>query len=355
MLLWVIRAFYLLILAGAAARVASEYGPQFIAGSLGPSVLFGGILGLGLLAVILDIVYREKRISNISAVYFGLMVGTLLGHLLSLAFGPTLSLWSSPRLNLSVPFSLVTIIILCYVCVSILLQTKDDFRFIIPYVEFSRQLKGAQPLILDAGVIIDGRIADIADTGLLNQTLVIPRFVLRELQSLAENSDKARRASGRHALDAVDRLKDCPAVQVEIDETPDNDARGKREIEARLIALAKQMGGKLVTNDLSLAKLAKIQGVESVILNDVTKASRPPVLWGQTLSVKLVREGEEPGQGIGYLEDGTMVVAEMGKNFVGQEISLVVTSVLQTNAGRMVFGRIDSKNPQPPRLSGART
>jgi uncharacterized protein YacL len=206
---------------------------------------------------------------------------------------------------------------------------------------------------LDTSVIIDGRIADIVDTGLVDQTLVIPRFVLRELQGIADSSDRLRRNRGRRGLDIIDRLQKSNKVEVEMHED-ELESRAVRDVDSKLILLSKSLNGKLVTNDFNLAKTAKIQGVETVNINEVSTSAKPPVMHGDTLAVLLVKEGEEPGQGIGYLDDGTMVVAEMGKNFVGTDINLVVTSVLQTNAGRMVFGRIDSKNPEPARLAAQR-
>jgi uncharacterized protein YacL len=358
MLLWALRGLFLLILAGVAARISSVFAGLlgFVATGYGGLFLFFGIMGLGVLAVVFDILYRRKEIGTISAIYFGLLIGILLGHLLGLAVGPTLRMIELSfmaggsnatqflSMSLQDAFSLVATCILCYICVSVIIQTKDDFRFIIPYVEFSRQLKGVQPLILDTSVIIDGRIADIADTGLLDQNVLIPKFVLDELQSIADSGDKLRRNRGRRGLDVVDRLQKCERISVNFQETALDD---RRDVDARLIELSKEVNGRLATNDLNLAKSAKIQGVATVSLHEVSNAAKPPVMHGDVLSIKLVREGEEPGQGIGYLDDGTMVVAEMGRNFVGQEVNLVVTSILQTNAGRMVFGRIDTRNPEP--------
>jgi uncharacterized protein YacL len=356
MLLWAVRAFVVLILASVAARISSD-----LSGVLGLStagwgalMLFVGLIGLGVVAIVVDILYPHKEISSISAIYFGVLIGILLGHLLGLAFGPTLRLLEMQfqptnvlqrnALTLTEAFSLVTTCILCYVCVSVLLQTKDNFRFIIPYVEFSRSLKGIQPLVLDTSVIIDGRIADLADTGLLDQTLLVPRFVMNELQGIADSQDKLRRNRGRRGLDILDRLQKCPRVTVKFH---DAEGDGKRDVDAQLLALAKEVNGRLATNDLNLAKAAKLQGVQTVSMNEVSNAAKPPVMHGDVLAIRIVKEGEEPGQGIGYLEDGTMVVAEMGKNYVGADVNLIVTSVLQTNAGRMVFGRIDFKNPEP--------
>jgi Integral membrane protein (PIN domain superfamily) len=364
MLLWALRGLFLLILAGVAARISSDFSGMmgFAATGYGALIFFGGIMGLGVLAVLFDVLYRRKEIGSISAVYFGVLIGILLGHLLGLAVGPTLRMIelsyipsdfraAHSSMSLADAFSLVATCILCYICVSVILQTKDDFRFIIPYVEFSRQLKGVQPLILDTSVIIDGRIADIADTGLLDQNVLIPKFVLDELQLIADSSDKLRRNRGRRGLDVVDRLQKCRRISLNFHEGPPDD---RREVDARLIELAKEVNGRLATNDLNLAKSAKIQSVATVSMHEVSNAAKPPVMHGEVLSIRLVREGEEPGQGIGYLDDGTMVVAEMGRNFVGQEVNLVVTSILQTNAGRMVFGRIDTRNPEPRAASQRR-
>jgi uncharacterized protein YacL len=356
MFLWLVRGIFLAILAGTAAHITQLYGEYTVASQPhGTEVhwvlVFSGIMGCGLLAIVFDILYPRKSISTISAVYFGLLIGSLLSHLLGLAFGPALDVWGGGVLG--VPFSLATTTILCYICVSVLLQTKSDFRFIIPYVEFSRQLKGIRPLILDTNVIIDGRIADIADTGMLDQTLVVPRFVLEELQVISDSSEKFRRNRGRRGLDVISRLQKCPHVDVEMMDG-DHESTTKMDVDSRLIAMALRLNGKLVTNDLGLTKAAKIQNVPAISINEIGNAARPPVLWGDSLTVRLVKAGEEPGQGIGYLDDGTMVVAEMGRNFVGQEVNLTVTSVLQTNAGRMVFGRIEGKQPDPRKVPVAR-
>lgn len=356
-MLWFIRAIYLLILAGAAAKVSNEYAGLFnlAFSGIGPMLIFSSIVGVGVLAIVVDMLYPKKRIANISAIYFGLLVGTLLGQMMGVAFKPMLDGWAGQGapVPLSVSFSMVMTAIFCYICVSILLQTKDDFRFVIPYVEFSRKVKGSRPLILDTSVIIDGRIADIAETGLVGQTMIVPRFVLQELQGIADSSDKMRRSRGRRGLDVLDRLQKCPKVEYELHEE-ELETKIKRDVDARLILLAQELNGKLVTNDFNLAKMAMLQQVETINVNEVSSAAKPPVQWGESLTVRLVKEGEGPGQGIGYLDDGTMVVAEMGRNFVGNEVNLVVTSVLQTNAGRMVFGRIDSKNPEPAKLAPQR-
>ena len=243
-------------------------------------------------------------------------------------------------------------IFICYVCISTLLQTKDDFRFIIPYVEFSKEVKGSRPLVLDTSVVIDGRIADVAETRVIDQPMIIPRFVLQELQSIADSSDKLRRNRGRRGLDILNRLQKSPGIEVRIHDAEIPELAGIREVDQRLVVLAKHLGGKVVTNDYNLNKIARLQGVEVINLNDLANAMKPIVLPGESLTVKLLKRGEEQGQGIGYLDDGTMVVAEQGAYHLGETLRLSVTSVLQTSAGRMIFGRIDPV--QPPKTTGHR-
>jgi uncharacterized protein YacL len=245
-------------------------------------------------------------------------------------------------------------VFICYLCISTLLQTKDDFRFIIPYMEFSKEVKGARPLLLDTSVVIDGRIADVAESRIIDQPLIVPRFVLQELQGIADSSDKLRRNRGRRGLDILNRLQKSTGVEVKIHDSDIPELAGIREVDQRLVVLAKHLGGKVVTNDYNLNKIARLQGVDVINLNDLANAMRPIVLPGEGLTVKLMKRGEEPGQGIGYLDDGTMVVTEQGAQHLGETIRLTVTSVLQTSAGRMIFGRIDPVAPsRPPTNSSA--
>ena len=244
-------------------------------------------------------------------------------------------------------------IFICYLCVSTLLQTKDDFRFIIPYMEFSKEVKGARPLVLDTSVVIDGRIADVAETQVIDQPLVVPRFVLQELQGIADSSDKLRRNRGRRGLDILNRLQKSPGIEVKIHDAEIPELAGIREVDQRLVVLAKHLGGKVVTNDYNLNKIARLQGVDVINLNDLANAMKPIVLPGEGLTVKLLKRGEEPGQGVGYLDDGTMVVTEQGAYHLGETVRLTVTSVLQTSAGPDDL-RPDRRTPGAGDAPGAR-
>ncbi|WP_406701099.1 PIN domain-containing protein [Singulisphaera sp. Ch08] len=340
MLLYMIRALFVLVVAGMAVRIARTVGENQLAN---PYLVFVGLLVGAIVIMVTDILTPRKRIQTISAIYFGIIVGVLLSDLIQNALQPSLDLYLMPVVRNSV--SGFMMICICYVCVSTLLQTKDDFRFIIPYVEFSKEVKGSRPLVLDTSVVIDGRIADVAETKVIDQPLIVPRFVLQELQGIADSSDKLRRNRGRRGLDILNRLQKSTGVEVKIHDSEIPELAGIREVDQRLVVLAKHLGGKVVTNDYNLNKIAKLQGVEVINLNDLANALKPIVLPGEGLTVKLLKRGEEPGQGIGYLDDGTMIVAEQGGYHLGETIRLTVTSVLQTSAGRMIFGRID---PAPP-------
>jgi uncharacterized protein YacL len=290
------------------------------------------------LHVVADLSVRNKQITTISAVYFGLLLGFLLGTLFTTALEPIVADQDILRFC-----RLLLTVIFCYVSVSTLLQTKDEFRFIIPYVEFQKQVKGGKPLVLDTSVIIDGRIADICDTGIIDTKLVVPRFVLQELQSVADSSDKIKRNRGRRGLDMLKRMQNNPKVELQMHEANVAEVQGVTKVDERLVVLAKALGARVVTNDFNLNKIAQLQGVEVINLNELANALKLVALPGEHLNVKIVKQGDQVGQGVGYLDDGTMVVVEQGRAAIGQEVPIAVTSVLQTPAGRMIFGKIESR------------
>jgi uncharacterized protein YacL len=297
-----------------------------------------GFLGVMLVAVgvlAADIVMRRKRLDTITAVFFGTIIGLFLAQVIQLALAPVMP---PPKTFLGdwLPLALATIV--CYTCISVLLQTKDDFRFIIPYVEFAKEVKGLKPYVLDTSVVIDGRIADIVETRVIDNQLIMPQFVIAELQAIADSNDKLRRNRGRRGLDILNRLRSDPKVDLMIYDRELPEFAGQ-PVDQKLVLLAKHLEGKVVTNDYNLNKVAKLHNVGVVNLNDIANSLKPVFLPGEGIDVRIVKAGEEPGQGVGYLEDGTMVVIEGGREHVGEQISAVVTSVLQTSAGRMVFGR----------------
>ncbi len=335
MLLLVIRALYLLVCAGAiAAFVTSEQVlPEFVLNHRFMTFVILMVVSQSVTAV--DALVRRKRIDVVTAIYFGLLIGVLLSFLLMLALGPVLQ--SLGLRDWQGIVAAMSMLMLSYLSISLLLQTKDDFRFVIPYVEFMRDLKGGRPLILDSSALIDGRIAEVVETKMLDAKMIVPSFVLKEVQDIADSQDKGRRIRGRRGLDVLSRLQGIQHAEVEMHEV-ESDGKGL-SVDQRLVKLAMELGGRIVTSDFNLNKVASVQGVDVVNLNDVASALRPRFLPGDALHVKVTKIGEGAGQGIGYLDDGTMVVIDQGNGLIGQDIEATVTSVLQSSAGRMIFAR----------------
>jgi uncharacterized protein YacL len=303
-----------------------------------------GILAFGTLVLFTDVRERQKEITTISAVYFGLLLGLVFGWLFALTLEPLMEYAFHKPQMVQLGRVLITVVC-CYITISTLLQTKDEFRFIIPYVEFSKQVKGGRPLILDTSVIIDGRIADVCDTRLIDTRLIVPRFVLQELQAIADSSDKLKRNRGRRGLDILKRLQTNPKIELQMHDGNIPELRtGERiRVDERLVILAKALNARVVTNDFNLNKIAQLQGVDVINLNELANALKTVALPGEAMAVKIVKAGDQIGQGIAYLDDGTMVVVEQGRALIGQDAVIVVTSVLQTPAGRMIFGRPDQR------------
>ena len=347
-LLWVVRLF-VFFLAISIATDALVFGLeredniQRLLG-IGTAIL---TLALTISAIVLDASTKNKEITTLSAIYFGLLLGFLVGALLWASLQPIVHeyLINLPNMErrgerIEKPLQLLLTVLSCYVAVSTLLQTKGEFRFIIPYVEFAKQIKGSKPLVLDTSVIIDGRIADICDTGIIDTKLIVARFVLQELQGIADSSDKIKRNRGRRGLDVLKRMQTNQKIEIQMHEGNLPELREVHKVDERLVVLAKVISGRVVTNDFNLNKIAQLQGVEVINLNELANALKLVALPGEQLTVKIVRQGDQLGQGVGYLEDGTMVVVEGGRNAIGQEVAITVTSVLQTPAGRMIFGRL---------------
>jgi uncharacterized protein YacL len=195
--------------------------------------------------------------------------------------------------------------------------------------------------ILDTSTIIDGRIADLCETGFLDGTFIIPHFILQELQHIADSSDSMKRARGRRGLDILHRIQKMSEIDVQLVE---NDFPHIREVDAKLVALGKEILGKIVTNDLNLNKVAELQGVRVLNINSLCNALKPVVLPGETMRVFVLKEGKEAGQGVAYLDDGTMIVVDDARRYIGRNVDVVVTSVLQTTAGRMIFTRLKDES-----------
>ncbi|MFH1245695.1 MAG: PIN domain-containing protein [Candidatus Omnitrophota bacterium] len=293
-----------------------------------------GIGFLGALAIIiLEILMRRVSIAGLSAAVFGLIFGLIMTVLVSFALNMipmTEALLAAIRV--------VLMLIFCYLGMVIALRGREEFNLVIPYVRFSRQDTSGDLILLDTSVIIDGRICDISQTKFIEGKFIVPRFVLRELQQIADSKDGLKRNRGRRGLDILGKIQKNPQMDVKIH---DEDFPELSDVDTKLVKLAKILNAKIFTNDFNLSKVAELQGVRVLNVNELANALKPIVLPGELMEIKIMREGKEYNQGIGYLDDGTMVVVENGRQLLGQTVQATVTSVLQTTAGRMIFTRVE--------------
>jgi len=337
MALLVLRAIFFMVAMGIAVLIfGSEgirQGPSWV-----PWAVLLGMAAVPLTVIGIDTSIKRKDLTVITAVYFGMLVGVFLTYVAILALVPIIP--TPPRNPVFDWLPLVLGMVLCYVCTSLLLQTRNDFRFLIPYVEFARDVQGMRPNLLDATAIVDGRIAELADARLFESRFVVPSFVVDELQSAAESGDRHRRMRGRRGLDVLNRLRESKGIEIEV-LPPDDEVDAEASDDARAVAMALKLGGRIITNDPNLVKIAALRSVHAINVNDVAVALRPTYVPGDLLSVRMVKPGEEQGQAVGYLDDGTMVVVEGARDQIGRTIPVTVTSTLQRSAGRLVFARQD--------------
>ena len=339
-LLLTIRLLFLVLLVtisllpfvGAVTETESDWGIAHFVGLALTTFAFGVVI------LIVDASLPNKRLATVFGVYLGIVAG-LLG---ALAIGAVLDLVANSW-GLTTPtneaylglFKVAIGITLCYLAVSIILTTKDDFRLVIPYVEFARQVRGVRPFLLDSSVLIDGRIDQLAQMGFLAAPLIVPQFVVDELQRLADSSDKLKRARGRRGLEMVSHLQANPRVDVSVDNT----VVPGHSVDHMLLQLAGDQNLRVMSTDYNLNKVASIHDVMVLNLHDLASAMKSQAIPGETLTVEVVKPGEGSRQGVGYMPDGTMVVIEEAADRIGQVVTLIVTNSLQTSAGRMIFGR----------------
>ena len=289
----------------------------------------------------IDLFTPRKKISMISGVVFGLMAGLMAAWVFSTVIDLVVQSWDlNTTTSAGAIVSAIKVLLgvsLSFLGITMVIQTQDEFRLVIPYVEFAKQMRGPLPLVLDTSALIDARIADIAASGLVQQTIVIPEFVIEELQLLADSRDRMKRNKGHRGLEIVSKLQRMNAVDVMIDGSPVQ----KKAVDLALIELCTRMPGMLVTLDIALSRIATIQKIQTLNINDLANALKPVVIPGKMIHVELIKPGEQHGQAVGYLPDGTMVVAEDGYPYIGQSRDLVITSSMQTAAGRLLFARVD--------------
>ncbi|MGE0404872.1 MAG: PIN/TRAM domain-containing protein [Candidatus Korobacteraceae bacterium] len=315
-------------------------------GLRGPFSAVAGIV-IGLAVVLFEHRLRKVSLKQLIGAAVGSILGILGAYLFSLVVhisvppGPTQSF-----------LQIMVMLLMAYVGLVVGANKGDLLNLSALGGIFGgeKQLKKSIK-ILDTSVIIDGRIADIAETGFLDGILVIPQFVLRELQLVADSADPLKRNRGRRGLDILQRIQKIAAVQVQIAE---EDFPAVREVDLKLIEFAKLFDGKIVTNDFNLNKVAQLQGVDVLNINELANSLKPVVLPGEIMRVFVLKEGKEYNQGVAYLDDGTMVVVDNARKMIGKTVDIAVTSVLQTTAGKMIFGKYDERSSPPTRVEPAR-
>lgn len=331
-----IRALFVLISAVVGYQLGAAYEGV---GSVWALAGMGLGAALALVIILIEVGLGRLSLRGLSAAVFGLVLALIVSKFVTGA----IDLIPDLDTGLASSIKLVLVLVLAYFGMIFAMRGRDEFNLIIPYIKFDRQDQKDAVLIVDTSVIIDGRIHDICQTHFLEGRLVIPGFVLKELQQVADAQDPLKRNRGRRGLDILNKLKKLQHTGVLIHEEDFPDIAA---VDEKLIKLAKLLGGKILTNDFNLNKVAELQGVTILNINELAQALRPILLPGEALEVRLVKEGKEKDQAIGYLDDGTMVVVDGAKRLIGQGATVIVTSVLQTAAGRMIFAKLEEK-PAP--------
>jgi uncharacterized protein YacL len=329
MSLWVIRILFLSLCTMGGFAI-SQLRPDFVGGSRGG--LVGAFIGFGFggLLVAVDEMLKGFSLRAFSATTFGLLLGALVALLID---GSGLfetvddETRQLVRLGLFLGFSYIGMVLA-------MRSNKEDFSLIIPYVRFAPRNKPDNLLLLDTSAIVDGRVADLIEANFLEGIVVVPRFVLKELQQIADSHDDIKRARGRRGLELLDRLRQNRRSEVKIH---DGDFPDETDVDAKLVRLARNLGAKLFTNDHNLGRIAELQNVSHINLHELARALKPVLLPGEIMDLRIVREGKDKGQGVAYLPDGTMVVVNNGQPHVGRQVRAQVQSLLQTGAGVIVF------------------
>jgi uncharacterized protein YacL len=287
---------------------------------------------LGALVILVDFLLKGFSLRGLSAMTFGLGMGTLVAYFIG---NSPLFRFGEPQILYLSEIGLF--LVSTYLCTVIALRGKDEFNLVIPYVRFVPHDVDVPLVVVDTSVLIDGRIARVCDAGFLSAALIIPRFVLNQLQAVADSSDLQKQARGRRGLEVLNELRRNKRLDIRISES---EVAKKEDIESKLVFLAQSMRAKLLTTDYNLAKMAEFQGVPWLNLNELARSLRSELMLGETVEVELVKPGKDEGQAVGYLEDGSMVVVNSSRAFIGRRVSAEIISILPTAGGKLVFARL---------------
>jgi uncharacterized protein YacL len=324
-----LRVLFVTFCATIGALVSSE-----LQGNSWAGLLLGVVLGL--LVVLIDRLLKGFSLRAFSSATFGLLLGLFFANLLIasdvLHYQSETTQWMV-RLMVYSTFAYLGMMLA-------MRSNRDEFSLIIPYVRFSRETTQREQLVVDTNVIIDGRIADLCATGFLSRSLIVPRFVLGELQTLADSRDPIKRERGHRGLEILNQLQRAKDVDLTIHESSGDGNADETGVDARLVRTAKILQARLLTNDNALCQIARLQQVPALNLNDLARALRPVVVVGDEIDLNLVKEGREQHQAVGYLPDGTMIVVNHARPHLGKTTKVVVSSALQTTAGRLIFAEL---------------
>jgi uncharacterized protein YacL len=324
--LWVFRALFVLATSGTAYSIGLGLGHPF-------AILLLGII-VSFLVIAAEWFVSRAPIALVSSVVFGTLLGLLFATLTVSVVGLALDRATMDAIRDDMTGALI--VIYTYLGIAFIYQSRAKFNVIVPYVEFRREEKGLRPVVVDTSVIIEGRLPDILKTGILDGPLVVPQLVLRELHRIADSDDKLKRERGRLGLEALNKARADPNVDIRIQDLETDPAR---PVDEQLVHIAKLVSGRLMTNDFNLNRLAAVEGVSVINLNELANALKPIALPDEQITVKLIKRGEQPGQAVGYLHDGTMVIVEDAIPYIGQELDVIVRNTITRDTGRMIFAR----------------
>ncbi len=328
MSLWVLRGFFLIlcVLGGwSIASIAPIWAVKPHAGAIGALVGFG----VGSSVIALDHLLKGFSLRGLSAATFGLFVGSLMAFFIDRS-GIFLFVPEAERVAVQIG----VFVVFSYLGMVMAMRGKDEFNLIIPYVKFMRQPAEDRVTLLDTSAVIDGRVGELCAANVVDGQILVPRFVLRELQTIADSGNELKRNRGRRGLEILTKLQKDPSVNIRVHEMDFDD---EIDVDAKLVKMARYLGARILTNDYNLEKVAELQQVTVLNVNRIAEAVRSVYLPGEGLRIRLVREGREANQALGYLSDGTMVVVNNGRALIGEEVEVVVSSSIQTATGRMIF------------------
>lgn len=325
--LWLVRIFFV----GVSLIIGYQIGLNYNNPFLGVALAFI----ISSFIAFFEALTKKISLRGLSSAVFGFLLGILVAKILS----SVVSLLPLKDPTLTSSLNTVFVIVFAYIGLVLGLRGQDEFHLVIPYVRLKRQKEYQDIILLDTSVIIDGRIVDIIKTGFIEARLFVPRFVLRELQAISDSQDPIKRQRGQRGLEILKTLQGLAGVELKIHE---QELEGRLDTDAKLVKLAQLLDAKVMTTDYNLNRVASLQKVKVLNINELSEALRPVLLPGEKFSLKLIREGKEYNQAVGYLEDGTMVVVENARWLIGKTIQVEVTSILQSPSGRIIFTKIAS-------------